>query len=94
MNFSKFGLNEVDSIELSHEDWSFNILGVWKNDQGYYLGTDSGCSCPTPFENYGSIDDFTGPLTASQAIEEATSIFEDARGRYKNELEDLISQIY
>lgn len=68
------GLTLVSEVELSEPSWSFNTLAVWRDDLGYYLGTDSGCSCPTPFENYHTKADLTGPLTAEQAREEAESI--------------------
>ncbi len=33
---------------------------VWKDDKGnHYLATDSGCSCPSPFENYHDIESLT-----------------------------------
>lgn len=74
---------DVVSIDLGEPDYSFYLLGVWKTEDGYYLSTDSGCSCPMPWENH-SEGDFTGPLTAEQAIEEATSLWLDA-GSYDEE---------
>lgn len=70
----KLGLTLVGSTELSEPSWSFDTLAVWKDDAGFYLGTDSGCYCPSPFESYNGRDDLTGPLTLEQAIEEAESI--------------------
>ncbi len=37
--------------------YDFNIFGVWiVNGQAYY-GTDSGCSCPMPWEDVNSVND-------------------------------------
>lgn len=69
------GLTQVAEIDLSEPDYSFDLLGIWKDENGgYYLSTDSGCSCPTPWESHTS-DDLTGPLTADQAREEAQSLY-------------------
>ncbi len=69
----------VTDAELSEPDWSFDLVGIWKTDEGYYLSTDSGCSCPTPWENHTD-SDLTGPLTCEQAIEEATSLWKNSYG--------------
>lgn len=71
----------ADSIELDNESYQFYILLVVKREDGYYLSTDSGCSCPSPWENHRFPEDFTGPLTADQAREEATSLIDVARER-------------
>ena len=71
------------TLNLSYPYYAFNILGVDIREDGIYLGTDSGCSCPSPWENHTK-DDFTGPLTAEQAREEAMSLWEqtyDARDK-------------
>ena len=48
----KCGLKVIDSIEgdLSYE---FDMVVVWQDlkSKKYYWGSDSGCSCPTPFED-------------------------------------------
>lgn len=63
------------TIDLSYPDWMFDILGIDVRPDGFYLGTDSGCSCPMFWENHTK-DDFTGPLTVEQAREEAMSLWE------------------
>lgn len=63
------------TIDLSYPDWMFDILGIDVRPDGVYLGTDSGCSCPSYWENHTK-DDFTGPLTVEQAREEAMSLWE------------------
>ena len=63
------------TLSLSYPDYAFNILGVDIREDGIYLGTDSGCSCPAYWENHTK-DDFTGPLTVEQAREEALNLWE------------------
>lgn len=78
------GLIPVAEIELAEPDYSFDLLGIWQAaDTGaYYLSTDSGCSCPSPWESHTK-DHLTGPLTAEQAKEEATSLWTGSyRGPY------------
>lgn len=60
-------------ISLEDEPWQFYYLGVWERNEGFYLSTDSGCSCPTPWESHTE-DDLTGPLTWEQVKEEARSL--------------------
>lgn len=47
-------------------EWSVIVVLVDDNN-AYWVGTDSGCSCNSAFEYTGSINDFTGPLTLGQA---------------------------
>ena len=54
-------------------DWS--VIGVDKDIDGYYIGTDFGCSCYIPFEHYTK-DARTGPLTREQMEEEVMSLVE------------------
>lgn len=61
------------TVELSGEEYSFDYLGIWVESEGIYLSTDSGCSCPMPWESH-TLDDLTGPLTREQAYEESTSL--------------------
>jgi hypothetical protein len=68
------GLTLVAEHELSEPNYSYDTLAVFKDDEGFYLATDSGCSCPVPFENYEGKGDLTGPLTAEQAVEESRTI--------------------
>lgn len=48
----------LDRPDLSYE---FDMLGVWRDDATGRLGwaSDSGCSCPSPFEDYNSFGDLT-----------------------------------
>lgn len=61
------------SVYLNDTPWEFDLIGVWQDGDEWWLSTDSGCSCPTPFESH-TVDDLTGPLTWEQAKEEMTSL--------------------
>lgn len=54
----KFGLETVAELDLAQESYSFDLLVVWKQTATGRLlfGTDSGCSCPAPFEGVGLED--------------------------------------
>lgn len=47
------GLKRVGEIEWSGDSYSFDLTGVWVDprDGELYWGDDSGCSCPSPFED-------------------------------------------
>ena len=55
----KFGLTPFAEFEYSDGCYQFDTRVVWKDEQGLlWTAHDSGCSCPTPFEDYhlGNID--------------------------------------
>ncbi|WP_446685446.1 DUF7574 domain-containing protein [Glycomyces mayteni] len=57
---SKYGLTKVGEVEWSEPCWSFDLTAVWKDADGvFYWGSDSGCSCPTPFEGIRSKDELS-----------------------------------
>ncbi len=56
----KCGLVKVAEAELDGESYQFHIRIVWKAADGkFYTASDSGCSCPTPFEDIRGLDDLT-----------------------------------
>lgn len=79
--------------EFSAPDYSFDLFAVLLKEDGYYLSTDSGCSCPSPWESH-TADDFTGPLTAEQVHEEVNSIWGQAYSPVpKAEIEDALTEV-
>lgn len=51
-------LEYVGGFDWDHEDWQFNLSSVWKEKRGrYFVASDSGCSCPSPFEDINYTDD-------------------------------------
>lgn len=81
----------ITEMDLQEPDYSFDLLGLWRDAEGFYLGTDSGCSCPTPWESH-TAEDLTGPLTLDQVVEEATSLWSNA-GRHTDLMPFLVEAI-
>ena len=46
-------LTKIGEVDLAEPDYSFDLLAFWvrKRDGQLLYATDSGCSCPTPFED-------------------------------------------
>jgi hypothetical protein len=55
----QWNLEPFAELELTEPDYSFDLVVVWRHkDTGeLYFAQDSGCSCPSPFEDFTSIDD-------------------------------------
>lgn len=63
MTKTKGDLNYVAGLEMVGASYEFSHFDVYFDGENYWTGTDSGCSCPTPFENHTFPEDYTGPLT-------------------------------
>jgi len=58
-NPEQFGLTIVASEDIAGS-YEFDMLIVWKDiNEDYYYATDSGCSCPIPFEDVSGVQDIT-----------------------------------
>ena len=57
----KLGLDYIGDVEWDDEPYQFNMTAVWRDPQTgqIYWADDSGCSCPSPFEDVKSRDDLT-----------------------------------
>jgi len=54
------GLELLDELEFSDRSYCFDTLVVWRDTEGrVFAARDSGCSCPSPFENYNDLSSFT-----------------------------------
>lgn len=52
-----FGLTILGTIERYEPDYSFDFVVVFLHEDGrIFAGQDSGCSCPSPFEDFTSLD--------------------------------------
>lgn len=61
-NPGDFGLEVVGDIEWRDCYYEFDFTAVWKESRGkYWVGSDSGCSCPSPFEDITDINELDGP---------------------------------
>ena len=80
-----FGLEMVGTIDWRYEDYSFDMTAVWKAKRGeYYLGDDSGCSCPSPFEDVTELEQLDGPHN-KRALESALRYRVKQRGSDKTD---------
>lgn len=66
-----FGLEMIDIINWDDEPYQFDITAVWYHPESglFYIGSDSGCSCPGWFEDFTSLNDLEGPLTKQQVFD-------------------------
>lgn len=66
----EFGLEIVGSIDDPNACYSFDLLVAWwrREDGALFYGVDSGCSCPSPFEDVHSVDELT-PITLETQAE-------------------------
>ena len=56
----KFGLKIIGHIEDPEAYYSFDDLVVWQHEDGrLFYAQDSGCSCPSPFEDFTSLESLT-----------------------------------
>ena len=57
-NPQNLGLKIVDEAELSSGSYEFDMVVLWKSEDGmWFIGSDSGCSCPSPFEWVCDVDE-------------------------------------
>ena len=75
-NPEKFGLTTFAEIELSEPFYSFDTVLIQRDEQGdWFVNHDSGCSCPSPFEDLDSPGE---PLTARGAVARIRSLVDDS----------------
>ena len=84
----------------SSYDYDWSCIGVWRGSDGYYyIATDSGCSCNSPFEylndeesnlieEYGAIG-----LTSGQAITELKSLVSSGYNYDDSDINELLMHI-
>lgn len=68
---TKFNLKMVGDIQWGEAWYNFDITAVWYHEDAgkFYVGSDSGCSCPSPFEDIISVDELSGPMDAWGVLE-------------------------
>lgn len=56
----RFDLEIVSVLSDDNLSYEYDMLVVWTDRDGrVFYGTDSGCSCPSPFEDYRDLSDAT-----------------------------------
>jgi hypothetical protein len=65
----EFGLEIVGTASWDADDYGFDFTVVWRDPASgeMFFATDSGCSCPIPFEDYRSRESLT-PLERVQQL--------------------------
>jgi hypothetical protein len=75
-NPEKFGLEIVAQVDYCSGSYEFDQRIIWKHKETgkLYTARDSGCSCPTPFEDYKKLEDladYSYDFVRNEALEEA-----------------------
>lgn len=53
----KFGLKMIGEVDFSDGNYCFDYRAVWLHEDGtLYTARDAGCSCPSPFETFTSLE--------------------------------------
>lgn len=78
-----FGLVIVGEINDPEASYSFDDLVVWYHPETnkVYWASDSGCSCPSPFEMYTSIDNLN-EVTSENWFEFERTVIEHCNPQY------------
>lgn len=68
-NPEMFDLTILSSADVA-DSYEFDMIVVWKHADGrFFIGNDSGCSCPSPFENFDSLDELTEVTNLAEIAE-------------------------
>lgn len=92
----KLGLETVGSLDLAEPFYSFDIVLVSRNPETgkFYVNSDSGCSCPSPFEGIRSVADAGAPLDAHAAVKEVRRLYNERYDTsFTDDIESLVSRI-
>jgi hypothetical protein len=85
-------LTKIGEASLAIAPYEFDLVAAWRAPDGsIYIATDSGCSCPMPFEWLKELDQLTGPLTPGQAVDEILSLLEVSRGAHDPDVDASVS---
>ena len=71
----KMGLVKIAEIDYSDGSYQFDTRVVWYHTESgvMYTARDSGCSCPTPFEDYttlAKLETFNFNIIRAEVLEE------------------------
>jgi hypothetical protein len=79
----KFGLTTIAQLDDDLANYSFDMVVAWKHSDGsIYWGQDSGCSCPSPFE------EFTGLEMLSRAAPDLLDLQQAVENHHTHSAED------
>lgn len=77
------GLEPIAEYDLYEESYEFTIVAVWRETATgkLWVGSDSGCSCPVPFEDHTFPTDYNEVRSVADVLEEIKGIDSEYRGR-------------
>lgn len=80
-----FGLQVIGTLNNPEADYDFHMFAVWKHEETgkIYYASDAGCSCPSPFEDYTSLDKLSEVISMHDFIDDVKEYFE-SNARYAN----------
>jgi hypothetical protein len=85
----QYGLEPIGEINWYEPDYSFDLTVVWISVEGvYYWASDSGCSCPCPFEDTEFADLSSGTFWDLEKV-----LMEDCTDYGMPQVVDLIARI-
>lgn len=84
------GLKKVGELDIREPDYSFDIFAVWRDPATgvFYSASDSGCSCPSPFEDFQKREDLTEHTTAHDVVAAIRAL-----GQTDEDPSDLIARV-
>lgn len=64
-----YGFEQIGEIDWSSGSYEFDLTTVWRHTASgaFYMADDSGCSCPSPYEDVRTLLDLT-PIPRTQAL--------------------------
>lgn len=72
-----FGLEIIGEVDYNKADYGFDLVVVWKRADGTLVwAADSGCSCPSPFEDQSA--DTLNPIETLQSYLDGAGMNSDA----------------
>lgn len=95
----EFGVETIGQLNLHEPDYSFDILLVQRDivTGKFYVNFDSGCSCPSPFENFTTKESLGLALTAHDAVAKIRQMCGEAEAfpwdDYKPNPSELIAKV-
>lgn len=94
-----FGLTIVGVVDRYEPCYDFDMVAVWWHEDGrIFVGTDSGCSRPAPFEGFNSLDELTLVSSWSELQERLQELtpggsYGDPNNSYAIQCGEIISKV-
>lgn len=91
-NPQKFGLQLFGEIDFAGA-YEFDLVAVWKHGSKFLYGEDSGCSCPTPFEDQG-LDDLKEIVSLAEFQNYLKNKDDDELEQRDHQIAELIERLH